>query len=458
MKTYYETARDLLDRRDRYLEQRKKKRKTLIQIFSVVIAVCASLMILSGILSRHDGNAVVRAANLLEGIRPSEITQVYDMNGPGVAAMMDFAVSLLKEEGKKGGNVLISPLSALYSLGMMANGADGSTRSQMEEVIGMKTDDLNLALYTFRKALSEEEKKHLIQANSIVFSDGRGYQVNMNFLQTCADYYQADLYQTPFDNNMVREVNEWVADRTSQKITEILEEVPEESVAYIINALSFEARWENECDKEKMRKGRFRLDNGETKTVTYLTFQEDQYLYGKEETGFIKYYQADSGRQYAFMAILPRYGTKMVDYLSKLSGSCLHDCISETDYICDRKKFRISIPRFTVTYESDLSESLKALGMTEAFDGDQADFSSLGSFSHRKKSVPFIGQFIHKTTLSIDGKGTKARAASAIAFELEEEIADDYASVNLSRPFIYVIFDCKTKLPVFLGICNEPVE
>jgi serpin B len=50
---------------------------------------------------------------------------------------------------------LISPVSALIALSMMANGADGSTLSQMEQVLGagMSVDEINKYLYTYHLLL-----------------------------------------------------------------------------------------------------------------------------------------------------------------------------------------------------------------------------------------------------------------------------------------------------------------
>ena len=458
MKSYSEMTQSVIERRNQYDLKKRKRRKRVRLFLPVTLFLC---IVMVAVWSYHGRDTViVKAANLLEGIKPSPVTPLDHLVKESFP-LTDFAIKLFQEEGKKGGNVLISPLSALYSIGMMMNGADGSTKEQMEETLGMKTEELNLALYSLRTAFSQGEKKPLIQANSIWFSENRRFQVNQNFLQTCADYYEADILQVPFDDNMVREVNAWVGNRTAQVIPEIMEEVPEDTVTYILNAMSFEAGWENDKTRKKVHYGDFQMENGEKKTVTYFTFTEDFFIRGYMETGFIKNYQTDDGRKYAFVILLPRQGISMREYISKLDGQHFRYVIkNETSHGNLKEKYIVSIPRFTVTYESELSESLRALGMSEAFDEKNANFSLLGTMESKKKagkSVPYIGKFIQKTMLYVDEKGTKARAASMVGFEMEEDIVMEHKKEMFSRPFVYAIIDRETMFPLFLGICNEPV-
>lgn len=458
MKSYSEMTKSVIERRDQYDLKKRKRKKRVMLFLPATLFLCMVLVAVWGYQGRDT--VIVKAANLLEGVKPSPVTPLDHLVKESFP-LTDFAIKLFQEEGKKGGNVLISPLSALYSLGMMMNGADGSTKEQMEETLGVKTEELNLVLYSLRTALSQDNQKPLIQANSIWFSENGKFQVNQDFLQTCADYYEADILQLPFDDNMVREANAWVGERTGQVIPEIMEEAPEDAVAYIINAMSFEAAWENDKPRRKVHYGDFQMENGEIRTVTYFTFTEDFFIHGYMETGFVKNYQTDDGRKYAFVILLPRQGLSMQEYISKLDGQHFRYVIkNETSHGNLKEKYIVSIPRFTVTYESELSESLSALGMSQAFDENTANFGLLGTMESKKKarkSVPCIGKFIQKTMLSVDEKGTKARAASMVGFELEEDIVPEHKKEMFSRPFVYAIIDCETMFPLFLGICNEPV-
>ena len=65
----------------------------------------------------------------------------------------------------------------------------------------------------------------------------------------------------------------------------------------------------------------------------------------------------------------------------------------------------------------------------------------------------YISRVVHKTFIAIDTKGTRAGAATVVEMEdggvaIEPE---EPKIVYLNRPFVYMLIDCETKLPVFLG-------
>ena len=107
----------------------------------------------------------------------------------------------------------------------------------------------------------------------------------------------------------------------------------------------------------------------------------------------------------------------------------------------------IALPKFKAEFSAELSENLKALGMTDAFDGANADFTALGTSD---EGNIYISRVLHKTFIQVDEEGTKAGAATAV--EAAAEGAALYPhSVLLNRPFVYMIVDLETGLPIFLG-------
>ena len=98
-----------------------------------------------------------------------------------------------------------------------------------------------------------------------------------------------------------------------------------------------------------------------------------------------------------------------------------------------------------------MSKILEGMGMTDAFDANSADFSGLGTSSDGNI---FISRVIHKTYISVDEKGTKAGAATAVEVK-KEAAALDSKEVILDRPFVYMIIDCEAKLPLFIGAVTD---
>jgi len=460
MKNASEMARDVLKRRDEYDKKRdnREKRKVVKEIVAFVIPVCVVLvsfvLLLTGRGQRQE--TTVKAADLLEGIAPMPVTPKYDLTMEG-RVMTDFGVRLLREEAKKGGNILISPISVLYSLGMLGNGAENQTRAQMEKAIGMKVEDLNLCLYSYRTALKKYSKCRLLQANSIWFRKDGKYHMNQNFLQTCADYYEADLFRLPFDDAMVREVKKWVSEKTEQESSDILNEAPQEASVCIVNALSFEAGWQQPFPEERIRYGDFQLESGETVTIRFLSGAGNLWISTDREYGFLKYYDAKEGRRYAFVALLPKGEISLEEYLEEFTGESLHFAIwSAYDFLP-----LVEIPIFTQDYQTDLADSLRAMGIENAFNPNLAEFGLMGSMEgegavHGNERETFLGEVIQKTVLSVDEQGTRAGAASMGGATMQWKIGGEDERVTLSKPFVYAVIDCQTYVPLFLGVYRVP--
>jgi serpin B len=119
----------------------------------------------------------------------------------------------------------------------------------MERVFDIKTESLNLYLDSYMKNLPQGDKYKLSLANSIWFIDDERFMVNQDFLQANADYYGADIYKTAFNDQTCKDINNWVKERTDGMILEILDEIPQEAVMYLVNALAFEAEWSEIYEK-----------------------------------------------------------------------------------------------------------------------------------------------------------------------------------------------------------------
>lgn len=385
------------------------------------------------------------ASDLMAGIRPSTSRQtVTDVGGEAVC---DFAVRLFRESFDGENAAMISPLSVLAALAMTANGARGETLAQMEAALGMKIEQLNAWFAAYEAALPEAEKYKLSLANSIWFTDDESFTVMPGFLQTNADYYGAGIYRAPFDDGTCRDINSWVKEHTDGMIKKILDKIPDEAVMYLVNALAFDAEWQTIYKENQVRPGTFTaLDGSERKTdMMYST--ESRYLSDDDAEGFIKYY-ADG--KYAFAALLPEEGTDIAEYAASLTGEGLYRMLTNPDKIT----VEAAIPRFEMEYDIEMRAVLEAMGMVDAFDGDLADFSGLGSSTQGNLC---ISRVLHKTYLAVDEKGTKAGAATVVEVvcETAAEVVGDVKRVYLDRPFLCMLVDCETMLPFFIGAVTD---
>lgn len=411
-------------------------------MYKKIILACLSLMLVCAMMLNLTGCATtVQAANLMENVTPNEVSALEDLSGNN-SAVTDFAVRLFKASEESGKNTLISPLSVLCALAMTANGAEDETLQQMEDVLGMTTEEMNLYIYSYMQNLPQDEKYKLSLANSIWFTDHERFTVNQDFLQTTADYYGADIYKAPFNEQTCKDINNWVKEKTDGMIPSALDKIPADALMYLINALAFDAEWADIYEKYQVKDGEFTKEDGTKQKCELMYSTESNYFEDAKATGFLKYYK--SGK-YAFVAMLPKEGVSVSEYIASLSGESLNEMLSNPEHTT----VYTSIPKFETSYSVEMTEILKSMGMTEAFDPNNADFAGLGSSTGGNIS---ISRVIHKTFISVEEKGTKAAAVTIVepgdgaAMEPEQP-----KEVYLDRPFVYMLIDCENNIPFFVG-------
>lgn len=410
------------------------------------------LYILAGMLLLPSlAGCAAPADDLMKNITPNpvyarELTEVSD------AAVTDFAVRLFQNSlqaqnrEEAGRNLLISPLSVLAALSMTANGAKGDTLAEMEAVLGMPVEELNTWLHIYMANLPEAEKYKLSMANSIWFTDKETFTVNEDFLQTNADYYDAGIYRAPFDETTLHAINDWVEENTDGMIDEILDQIPDSVVMYLINALAFDAQWQEMYTEYQVRDGEFTTEDGETRQVQMMYSEEFQYLEDSHAVGFLKYY---ADRKYAFAALLPEDGMTVEAYAAGLTGEKLQNLLTNARSTA----VETAIPQFESEYDVEMQEILSQMGMPTAF-GEEADLTGLGTSTEGDLS---LSRVLHKTYILVDDTGTKAAAVTAVEVETECAVeVPEPKRVYLDRPFVYMLVDCETMLPFFIGTMMDP--
>lgn len=380
-----------------------------------------------------------------EDVSTSEKSTVEEANlvDADATSVTDFSVRLFRQSLEEDKNTLISPLSVISALGMTANGAREETLAQMERAFGVELSDLNEYLHAYAEALPEDKERYkLSMANAIWFRDTESLTVEKDFLQTNANYYGAAVKKAPFDNTTLEQINHWVSDNTDGMIDNILDRIPDSAVMYLVNALAFDAEWQEIYYEHQLRDGEFTKEDGSKQDVQFMYSMERGYMEDDKAEGFIKYY---ADKKYAFVALLPKESVSVSEYADTLTGEKLHTMLTN---ISDRK-VRAAIPKFESEYSLVMNDVLINMGMADAFDVEKADFTGLGS---SEGGNLYISQVRHKTYIAVDERGTKAGAATIV--EMAEGAAmetEEPATVYLDRPFVYMIVDCEEMVPVFIG-------
>jgi len=223
-------------------------------------------------------------------------------------------------------------------------------------------------------------------------------------------------------------------------IKKVLDSIDPLTMMYLINALVFDAEWAVPYDDGSVYDGTFTSLTGKACDVEYMSAEEAYYLKTKDAVGFAKNYKDG---KYRFVALLPNEGVGVYDYIASLDGETLLDALDNME--CT--SVLATMPKFSYDYDLEMNEVLAALGMPTAFRHD-ADFSAMSNYDLH------IGTVIHKTFIEVAEKGTRAGAVTSVGMELE--CCPMYKDIiKLDRPFVYLIIDAETNLPLFVGAVAE---
>ena len=387
-----------------------------------------------------NDNEKSQAIDLMSGYT-SGTTTVAELDGAFINNQWRLAMELFKSSNKTSdGNVLISPLSIQLALAMTANGAEGETKSQMERLLGGEytIDELNAYLKTYVSNLPNEKSSKLNVANSIWFRKNN-FVPNQFFLQTNKDYYDASIYSAPFDKTTLADINNWVNTNTDGMIKKLLDQIDESSLMYLINAIAFDAEWDEKYSEDSIHKDLFTMENGISCEAEFMWSTEYAYYELDKAVGLKKDYK---NGKYSFVALLPNEDFGVNDLISSLTYEEIINMLNNPDYSRD---VIAKMPKFSYEYSLKMNDVLSLLGMEKAFDAGSAEFYNIGEAGGNI----FIGEVLHKTFISVDEAGTRAGAVTSV--QMKDEMERLEFEITLDRPFMYMIIDNETLLPVFIG-------
>lgn len=419
----------------------KRKKIILILIVGILILITFLFFAYFKLIQPIWSVQNIEASNLMKNISDNKVTGM-EADNKFIVNTTDFSIELFKNTFSEKENTLISPISAMFPLAMTANGANGNTLSQMNQVLSkdIPLDTLNKYLYSFRKSLKSTEKSKMHISNSIWFRDG--LEVQKDFLQTNSDFYDASIYQSPFNNQTLKDINNWIEETTNGHIDKGLDVINGNTMMYLINTLEFDSKWKVKYEKESINDDSFYNQNGSDTLCKFMSSTENYYLDDGKATGFIKPYYNDN---YRFIALLPNEGISISEYINEMTGEKFINTLNNaTETLVSAE-----IPEFHYEYSLSLKDALITLGMKDAT-SKEADFSKINNSQDL-----FIGDIIQKTYIYVDPKGTRAGALTIVMVATKSADDSTDKSVILNRPFVYAIVDSKTNIPIFMGVVSD---
>ena len=362
--------------------------------------------------------------------------------------VQDFGFALFKENMDET-NPVLSPVSAYIALTMAGNGAEGNTRQQIYDVLG-KDGSMTVLSDSMMNRLPQKTEQITLELYNSAWIDDE-FTVKDEWIGEVTSLYDAQAFQTDVATiTAMNAINEWVEENTHGLIKQMIEQPFEKETRLVLfNTLYFDGKWQNPFLMETTYEEEFHVSDTKTVQVPMMHQYDERYEFFENDyiKGIVMPYR-DSNL--AFVAILPQGNADIRDRLP-LTADGLSGIMEDREY----QTVHVKLPKFEVSFDKVLNDSLINMGLVDAFDGEKADFSGIGTTD---SGYPiYISMVRQKAVVKVDEEGTEAAAATEVAMAECTALLDEPIEIYFDKPFLYLIMDMETEIPLFMGIMDNPV-
>ncbi|HXC36446.1 MAG TPA: serpin family protein [Candidatus Acidoferrales bacterium] len=375
-----------------------------------------------------------------------------------VAGNSEFALDLYGSLRSGEGNVFFSPYSISTALAMTYAGARAETADQMSGTLHFDLPSNKLhpvfsTLQTHLDAIQEKGQVQLAVANSLW--PQAGFDFRPDYLALCAQYFGAAIVPLDFAHHTEaarKEINGWVSVRTARKIPELIRPkmLDESNRLVLVDAIYFKGNWRSKFPIGQTEDQLFHVSS--EKAVTVPLMQQTAEFGYAEFPGLQALEMPYAGGDISMVVLLPRD----VDGLGKIEAQLTPANLKTWTAGLANQKVQVFFPTFTVTSEFSLANTLSAMGMPDAFDVRNADFSGMDG----RKDL-YISRVIHQAYVKVDEEGTEAAGATAVMVTLGAAYDTHEPPIPVFRadhPFLLLIRDNQTGSILFLGRVMDPTR
>jgi len=361
-----------------------------------------------------------------------------------------FGIELFKrmviEESDK--NVMISPLSISQALLMTYNGSAGETKTAFEETLflgDLTTEEINQAQKELVKALLEVDPAVTISiANSIWHREG--FSVKPEFIKANQEFYDAEIREAAFDQSTVDLINNWVKNKTNGKIDQIVDQIDPSLVMFLINAIYFNGNWKYKFEASNTINNDFNLSNGSKVNVPFMNQEVTTKFMLHDDFTIL---DLPYGRgNFSMLIFLPDEDKTIDDVMDVWNTENYNEWLENFEEM----NVDVSIPKFKFGYAKKLNDLLQSMGLSVAFDPNNADFSNITEA--RELYIDFVK---HKSFIEVNEKGTEAAAVTVVGFGTTS-VDPSYPKFIANRPFLIAIREKYTNAILFIGQVTNPAE
>lgn len=358
----------------------------------------------------------------------------------------------------KDGNLFFSPYSILSALAMTYEGAKGQTAEEMQSVLHLPSDKETVRtdfMEIFSEINKEDKSYQLTTANSLWAQEN--YPFKENYFEVVDEYYSGNVTNLDFKTETEKSrvtINNWVEEKTNDKIKELLPKTPQvitpNTKLVLTNTIYFKADWQNKFNIRNTKDKEFKLSDGTSKDVETM-HQMDDFNYGENKD--LQILEMDyQGDDLSMLVILPKENN-----LSSIEELINTENLNNWKKEMSSEKVRLSIPKFKFEKKYFMSKDLKEMGMISAFNSSWADFT--GMWNKQNDENLYISEVIHQTFIDVAEEGTEAAAATAVVMNESTSIGGTTTEPKIftaDHPFIFLIQQKDTGNILFMGRVSDP--
>lgn len=360
------------------------------------------------------------------------------------APVQSFSYELLAQNLMQS-NPVLAPVSAYLALGMAGLGAGGETLREFRNVLC--SDMMQLSAELIRTLPKDQEGVKVKIAHSTWLSEE--VIVRKEWLDNLNRFYAVKAYRGNLSTVETQQcINYWVSQHTDRMIPGILDQpLEQDTMLALFDTVYFKGQWQKCFADYDTWQGKFTTEDGASVSTDMMCMTDQlRYIHSEMADGIILPYQ---GGNYSFVALMPRAGMTVREMYGQLGMKLFNGMIAKSK----NTMVELWLPKFKATFDKELKESLKNMGLRLAFQPSHADFSNLGVPQSGRPI--YIGTVHQKSVFRLDEEGTEAAAATGLLAALAAAPTSG-ETLHFDRPFLYMIIHDATSVPLFMGILDDP--
>jgi serpin B len=394
--------------------------------------------------------------------QPVALSEVREISGNVTAGGARVAGRLAASQS---GNVAVAPSMLAIQLGMVRAGAATATATEIDGLF-QPTEDPSAPTFGDRLGAvgatepllesragmqTSTDRRGAVEVDqAVALWLQRGTEVDRDYLETLARNFDTGVRTVDFrsDPETARQaINRWTQQATDGRTEQLVARglIDAETQLVSSGAQWMSGPWLVPFDPEATRDAPFVTDTGRTVTAPTMRAVAGSGLRWAGGDGWQAVEMPYLGRELAMVAVRTDPGREGL-ITSELSGTFIDEVLSNLS----PRPLDVALPRFSFTSTPALSVTLTDLGVASAFTTDLADFTTLAP-SERLA----LTEVVQEVYLSVDETGSAARVATATQ---PTQRPQTVTSITFDRPFLVLVVDRSTSLPLVIARVGDPTQ